>query len=40
MRPVATRTKNGEIAKALMAKAPELFTNDLHIEHMEILAAK
>ncbi len=32
--------ENGEIAKALMAKAPELFTNDLHIEHMEILAAK
>lgn len=32
--------KSGEIAKALMVKAPELFTNELHIEHMEILAAK
>ena len=31
---------NGEIAKALMAKAPELFTNDLRIEQMEILASK
>ena len=30
----------GEIAKALMAKAPELFANDLRIEQMEILAAK
>ena len=30
----------GEIAKALMSKAPELFTNDLRIENMEILAAK
>ena len=32
--------KSGEIAKALMAKAPELFSNELHIENMEILAAK
>ena len=32
--------KNGEIAKALMAKAPELFSNELHIENMEILASK
>ena len=31
---------SGEIAKALMAKAPELFANDLQIERMEILAAK
>jgi quinol monooxygenase YgiN len=33
---------NGEIAKALMAKAPELFANaaDLRIERMEILATK
>lgn len=31
---------NGDIAKALMAKAPDLFTNDLRIEQMEILAAK
>jgi quinol monooxygenase YgiN len=33
---------NGEIAKALMAKAPDLFANaaDLRIERMEILAAK
>lgn len=33
---------NGQIAKALMAKAPELFTNanDLRIERMEILASK
>ena len=31
---------NGDIAKALMAKAPELFSNDLRIEQMEILAAK
>ena len=31
---------SGEIAKALMAKAPELFTNDLRIEQMEILASK
>ena len=30
----------GDIAAALTAKAPELFTNDLHIEQMEILAAK
>ena len=31
---------NGEIAKALMAKAPELFSNELRIEKMDILAAK
>jgi quinol monooxygenase YgiN len=31
---------NGEIAKALMAKAPELFSNELKIEKMEILAEK
>lgn len=31
---------NGDIAKALMAKAPELFSNELQIEKMEILAAK
>ena len=31
---------NGEIAKALMAKAPELFSNELQIERMEILARK
>ena len=31
---------NGEIAKALMAKAPELFSNQLSIEKMEILASK
>jgi len=33
---------NGEIAKALMAKAPELFANanELRIERMEILASK
>ena len=30
----------GEIAQALMAKAPELFSNELRIEQMEILAAK
>ena len=30
----------GEIAKALIAKAPELFSNDLQIEKMEILADK
>lgn len=32
--------KNGEIAKALMARAADLFSNDLRIEEMEILAAK
>ena len=32
--------KSGEIAKALMAQAPELFVNEPRIEHMEILAAK
>ncbi len=31
---------NGEIAKALMAKASELFSNELKIEKMEILADK
>ena len=31
---------NGDIAKALQAKAPELFSNDLQIERMEILASK
>ena len=31
---------NGDIAKALMAKAPELFSNELRIEKMEILASK
>ncbi len=32
--------KTGEIAKALMAQAPDLFTNELNLEQMEILAAK
>ncbi len=31
---------NGEIAKALMAKATDLFSNELRIEQMEILSAK
>lgn len=31
---------SGDIAKALMAKAPDLFTNEPRIEQMEILAAK
>jgi len=31
---------NGDIAKALMAKAPELFSNELQIEKLEILARK
>jgi quinol monooxygenase YgiN len=31
---------NGDIAKALMANAPDLFSNDLKIEQMEILADK
>lgn len=31
---------NGEIAKALMAQAPDLFSNELRIEQMEILASK
>lgn len=31
---------NGEIAKALMANASELFSNELRIERMEILARK
>jgi quinol monooxygenase YgiN len=31
---------SGEIAKALMANAPELFSNEIRIEQMEILASK
>ncbi len=31
---------NGEIAKALMASAPELFDNEIRIEKMEIIAIK
>lgn len=31
---------NGEIAKALMANAPALFSNEIKIEKMEILASK
>jgi len=31
---------SGEIAKALMTNAPELFSNELKIEKMEILADK
>ena len=31
---------NGEIAKALMANASELFSNELKIEKMEILGSK
>jgi len=31
---------SGGIAKALMAKAPELFSNELKIEKMDVLAAK
>jgi quinol monooxygenase YgiN len=31
---------SGEIAKALMANASELFSNELKIENMEILAKK
>lgn len=31
---------NGAIAQALMAKAPELFSNEIKIERMEILASK
>jgi quinol monooxygenase YgiN len=31
---------NGEIAKALMASAPELFSNEIKIEKMDILADK
>ena len=31
---------NGEIAKALMANATELFSNEIKIEQMEILAKK
>jgi quinol monooxygenase YgiN len=30
----------GEIAKALMANAPDLFSNEIHIEKMDILADK
>ncbi len=32
--------KSGKIAKTLMERAHELFTNEPHIEQMEILAAK
>lgn len=32
--------KNGEIAKALMAQAPDLFSNEIKIEETEILAQK
>ncbi len=31
---------NGEIAKALMANAPDLFSNEIKIEKMDILADK
>jgi len=31
---------SGDIAKALMAKAPELFENQIQIEKLEILATK
>jgi quinol monooxygenase YgiN len=31
---------NGEIAKALMANASTLFSNEIKIEKMEILASK
>jgi len=31
---------NGAIAKALMAKAPDLFDNEIKIERMDILASK
>jgi quinol monooxygenase YgiN len=31
---------SGQIAKQLMAKAPELFANQLNIERLDILAAK
>lgn len=31
---------NGPIAKALMASAPELFSNEIRVEKMEILADK
>lgn len=31
---------NGEIAKALMAIAPDLFSNEIKIEKMDILADK
>lgn len=31
---------NGDIARALMASAPELFSNEIRIEKMEILARK
>ena len=30
----------GDIAKALMAKAPELFSNEIRIEKMEVLGFK
>jgi quinol monooxygenase YgiN len=31
---------DGDIAKALMAKAPELFANDIKVEMMEIISSK
>ena len=31
---------SGDIAKALMANAPDLFSNEIRIEKMDILAAK
>lgn len=31
---------NGAIARALVAKAPDLFSNEIRIEKMEILASK
>jgi quinol monooxygenase YgiN len=31
---------SGQIASALMAKAPELFSNAIHIEKPDVLAAK
>jgi quinol monooxygenase YgiN len=34
------RDLHGEIAKALIASAPELFSNEIRIEKMEILADK
>ena len=31
---------SGEIAKALMANAPDLFSNEIRIEKMDVLASK
>lgn len=31
---------HGDIAKALMAKAPELFSNELRVEMVEVIANK